>query len=104
MYILLYLFSKRCGRDNLESLQKVVISWKAWLVDKHAGVEVQRWLRTKLGLRPRHLVGALLAVANLILRRMAPCLLTETVFNSVEVAVRKIELVIYVLKYLYVSV
>lgn len=40
------------------------------LEDKHAGVEVGRWFRRIRG--PGHLMGRLLAVAQLVLHRVAP--------------------------------
>ena len=66
----------------------MVIDGEVRLEDKHAGVEVERRLRTHL-LRPLHLLRAQLAVPNLVLRR---------------VPITQIKQMIYVIKHLYVSV
>jgi len=100
----IYLFSKKSGRHNFDRLQEVMISGEVRLVNEHTGVEVQRRLRTKLGLWPCHLVRTLLAITDLVLWRVTPCLLAKTVHNCIELAVWKIKQVIYVVEHLYVTV
>lgn len=80
-----------------------MIGGEARLEHTHAGIEVKgRWL-TQLS-SPLHLVRALLAVANLVLRRVTPRLLTKAVHHCVEMAVGQIKQVVYVIIHLYVSV
>lgn len=62
-----YLLSKRSSWGNLESLEKLLISSFAGLVDKHSSIEVQRRRGAHLR-RPSHLIGALLAIPNGVLR------------------------------------
>ena len=81
----------------------MVIDGEVRLEDKHAGVEVERRLRTHL-LRPLHLLRAQLAVPNPVLRRVTPRSLTETVHHSMEMPITQIKQMIYVIKHLYVSV
>lgn len=100
----IYLFSKKSGRHDFDRLQKIMISGEVWLVNEHTSVEVQRRLRTKLRLWPCHLVRTLLAITDLVLWRVAPCLFTETVHDCVELTIREIKQVIYVVEHLYVAV
>ena len=81
----------------------MVIDGEVRLEDKHAGVEVERRLRTHLR-RPLHLLRALLAVPNPVLRLVTPRSLTETVHHSMEMPITQIKQMIYVTKHLYVSV
>lgn len=98
--ILLRKGSRRC---DLEFSEKVVVSFHGWLKHEHASVEVQgRWL-TQL-FRPLHLVKALLAVTDLVLRAVTPCLLAEAIHYSIELSIWKIKQVIYVLIHLNVSI
>jgi hypothetical protein len=76
----------------------------AGLVHEHAGVEVERRRGAELGGRPRDLVGALLAVADLVLRGVAPRLLAEAVHHRVEVALLELEQLVDVLEHLDVRV
>lgn len=80
-----------------------MISGEPWLVNKHASVEVESRLRTKLS-RPFDSVRALLAVTNLILWGVAPGFFTEAVHHSVEITIWHVKKMIYVLKDLDVSV
>lgn len=72
-------------------------------MDEHASIEVWRRRRAQLS-RPLHLFGALLTVPNLILRRTAPCLLTEAVHHSIKLAIRQLKEVIDIVKHLYITV
>lgn len=80
-----------------------MISGNTRLEHEHACVEVERW-RMAHGGRPPDLFGALLAVANLILWSVAPCLFTEAVHDGVEMPVRQIEQLVDVVVNLDVSV
>lgn len=80
-----------------------MVSWKTRLIDKHASVEVRWWRRAHVGW-PLHLFRALLAVSDLKLRRVTPCVLTKAIHHGVEVAVGHVEKVINVIKHLYVAV
>lgn len=80
-----------------------MVSWKTRLIDKHASVEV-RWRRRAHVSWPLHLFRALLAVSDLILRRVTPSVLTKAIHHGVEVAVGHVEKVINVIKHLYVAV
>ena len=87
MYIYIYLFRKRSGGCNLEGVEEIVVSGEAGFKHKHAGIEVEgRGLLTQLLIvhRPLDSVRALLAVTDLVLRGMAPCLLAEAVHDGVE--------------------
>lgn len=95
--LLCYLFSKRRRSSNCKFLQQSLSSLYARLMDKHAGIEVEgrRWAH--LVSRPCNLVRALLAVPDLVLRCVAPCLLTEAIHHGIEVAIRQSKQVVYVL-------
>lgn len=80
-----------------------MVDGEAGLEHEHAGVEVERWLGAHIG-GPVDPLRALLAVADLVLRAVAPCLLAETVHHGVEIRIRVIEQVVYVVKHLDVSV
>jgi hypothetical protein len=55
-------------------------------------------------LRPRDPIRALLAIANLVLRRVAPRLLTEAVLDGVEAAGLQVKEVVDVVVHLDVGV
>ena len=97
------LLGKRGGRGNTESVKKGVVGQVAGLEDEHAGVEVERRRGTGGG-RPGDSVGTLLAVADGVLRGVAPCLLAEAVHDGVEMAVGVVEEMVYVVVYLDVSI
>ena len=88
----------------MEGVEEVIVGGEAGLEDEHAGVEVERRRRAELCGGPADLIGALLAVADLVLRGVAPCLLAETVHYCVEMAVWQIKQVVYVVVHLNVSV
>lgn len=87
----------------MEGLQEKRVDGKARLENEHAGVKVEWWRRAELRL-PLHPIGALLAVANLVLGGGTPCLLTETVHHGIEMAVWGVEKMVDVFEHLYVSV
>jgi hypothetical protein len=99
----MYLLSKEGRSGDFEGLQEVMICRQVGLINKHASVEVERRLRTHLS-RPMDLIGTLLAVTNLVLGAIAPCFLTEAVHGSIEVAIRHVKEVIYVIKHLDVTI
>lgn len=80
-----------------------MVSWKTRLIDKHAGVEVRWWRRAHV-CWPLHLFRALLAVSDLKLRRVTPCVLTKAIHHGVEVAVGHVKQVINVIKHLYIAI
>lgn len=80
-----------------------MVCGKVGLIHEHASIEVEGRLGAKLS-RPLDLVGALLAVANLVLWRMAPSFLTEAIHYSVEITVGKVKEVVDVFKNLDISV
>lgn len=80
-----------------------MVSGQAGLEHEHAGVEVERRFGPHVG-RPLDPVGALLAVANLVLWAVSPILLAEAVHHCVEVGVWVVEEVVYVAEYLDVTV
>lgn len=98
------MFSKGCRWSDAECVQEVFIGESARLEHEKTSVEVE-WRRRGVHVsRPRHLVRALLAVANGVLFGVAPCLFAETVHDSVEVAVGGVEEVVYVVVHLDVCV
>jgi hypothetical protein len=92
------------GRGDAEGVKQRLGGLHAGLVHEHAGVEVERRRRAELGGGPRHPVGALLAVADLVLRGVAPRLLTEAVHDGVEVAFLQLEELVEVVVHLDVGV
>lgn len=80
-----------------------MISGETRLEDEHPSVEVEGRGLTHLSW-PFDLIGALLAVSNLILGSVAPRLLTETVHHGVEVAIWHVKEVVYIIVYLNISV
>lgn len=99
-----HLLCKRRWWDDKESLEKAFVGQTTRLEHKHPGVEVQRRRRTHLGRRPCNLVRALLAIPNFVLRRVTPCFLTEAIHDSIEVSIRSVKEVIYVVEHLDVRV
>nr|ACR38731.1 unknown [Zea mays] len=94
------------GRSHAEGVEERLGGGHAGLVHEHAGVEVERRRRAQLGGRrwPRHLVRALLAVADPVLRGVAPRLLAEAVHHRVEVPLLELEQAVDVLEHLDVRV
>lgn len=80
-----------------------MVGGEAGLEHKHSGVEVKGRFGSHVG-GPVDLVGALLAVADLVLRAVAPSLFAEAVHDCVEVGVWVVEEVVYVAKHLDVAV
>jgi hypothetical protein len=99
-----YLLREGGGWSHAEGVEQSLGGGHAGLVHEHAGVEVERRRRAELGGRPRDLVGALLAVAHLVLRGVAPRLLAEAVHHRVEAALLELEQLVDVLEHLDVSV
>jgi hypothetical protein len=99
------LLGERGGVSDDELLEEGPSGGEARLMDKHAGVEVERRRgHAELSLWPGDLVGALLAVADLVLRSVAPCLLTKAVLDGVEAARLQLEQVVHVVVHLDVRV
>ena len=88
----------------MEGVEEVIVGGEAGLEDEHAGVEVERRRRAELCGGPADLIGALLAVADLVLRRVAPCFLTETVHHSMKVAIFQVKEVVDVIKNLDIAI
>jgi hypothetical protein len=81
-----------------------MVSQKVRLIDEHARIEVEWGRRAHLS-RPLHLLRALLAVPNIILRRIAPCLLTKAIHHSIKVPIQTvIKEVINIFKHLDITV
>jgi len=81
-----YLLGKGGWWGDLQPLKKALISQTTRLKYKHPSIEVQGRRRAHLS-RPCYLFRALLAVADGVLRGVAPCFLTEAVHHGVEVAI-----------------
>lgn len=101
--VIFYLLGKRCGWRNLEGFEEVMVDRQAWLIHKHASIEIKGRPGAQLRV-PLDLIRALLAVPYLILWATAPSWLTEAVLHSIEVVVRGVKEVIDVLKNLNISV
>lgn len=97
------LLSKRRRWSDFQGLQEILVRQNAGLEHEHPGVEVERRRWAHLGV-PLDSVRALLAVTDLVLRRVAPSFLAETVHHGVELAVRQVEEVVDVVVHLNVSV
>lgn len=91
-----YLLSKGGRRGgNLEGGQEVIVDGETGLVHEHASIEFEVECGPGAQLSgPVDLIGALLAVPDLVLRGVGPRLLTEAVHHGVEVAVRQVEEVV----------
>jgi len=87
----IYLLGEGSRRSDFECLQEIMVSRKSRLKHKHASIEVRGGPRAQLMFGPGNLVRGLLAVPDLVLRSMAPCLLTKAVHDSVEVTIWKVE-------------
>ena len=88
------------GVGDDEPVEEGLGGGEAGLVHEHAGVEVERRRgHAELALRPRHPVRALLAVADLVLRGVAPRLLAEAVHDGVEAALVEVEQVVDVVEH-----
>jgi hypothetical protein len=103
-WIAAHLLCEGGGRSDAEGVEECLGGGHAGLVREHAGVEVERGRRAQLGGRPRHLVRALLAVADPVLRGVAPRLLAEAVHHRVEVPLLELEQLVDVLEHLDVRV
>ena len=104
-WIAAHLLREGGGRSHAEGVEERLGGGHAGLVHEHAGVEVERRRRAQLGgCWPRHLVRALLAVADLVLRGVAPRLLAEAVHHRVKVALLELEQLVDVLEHLDVRV
>jgi hypothetical protein len=92
------------GRGDAEGVEQSLSGLHAGLVHEHASVEVERRRWAELGGGPRHPVGALLAVADLVLRGVAPRLLAEAVHDGVEAGLLQLEQLVDVVIHLDVGV
>lgn len=86
----IYLLCKRCRRSDGDCLQEITVCGDAGLKNKHPSVKIERWGMTHLS-RPLDPIRALLAVAYLVLRGVAPCFLAEAIHYGVEVPIRQIK-------------
>ncbi|TQE08096.1 hypothetical protein C1H46_006370 [Malus baccata] len=98
------MFCKRGRRGQSDSPQHVMVGLEAGLEHEYAGVEVQRRRRAQLRCGPLDLFRALLAVPDLVLQRVAPSFLVETVPDCVEMSIWQVKEVVYIVVHLNVPV
>lgn len=97
------LLSEGCWWSDLESVKKGFIGQAAWLKDKHSSIEVEGRRLTHLSW-PCHLIRALLAVADGVLRCVTPCFLTEAVHHGIEITIRCVKEMINVIIHLDIRI